>query len=484
MLLSICNILSNIRNSPSARAFLELATLPIVPKKPATKGKNSTYTLTGWALDKNDAIQETLSIILQDLPRLYADGMEINCSDGKKRIGHPILAGWIADYKEYSNIFQVKNNSCVNCEIPQSTMGDNVFGPRRDYALYKEKYQEWRRLKTKLDTRGTSREAQRPVREDAKVIQRWFMDRRALLADRLISDLPGMDHAAVWKPDLLHTLYAGMGKYLFLWIEGFLKDNQRLHAFNERWLMIPRYNDLTAPIKSHYQLTQRTGKEWRYGLRVLIPVLASALASPPDAAASQLFNKVLQCTRYLVDFILLCHYRVHTDESIALLKHYLDRFHELKSVFNPWRAGAAVSAAISAAEDELRNAGETLTDEARKAFIDNNVGFHFPKMHLMMYFAITVIQFGHLHNWSTEIVETLLHPFKVAYRLSSKNDATRQVLGTALPPLYSISLLFITFGTWNRVNAHTTPFFSLFFFIPISYCFLAVIASSRLNAGS
>lgn len=450
LLLSICNILSNIRNAPSARAFLELATLPIVPKKPVTKGKNSTYTLTGWALDKNDAIQETLAIILGDLPKLYADGMEINCSDGKKRIGHPILAGWIADYKEYSNIFQVKNNSCVNCEIPQSTMGDNVSGPPRDYALYKQKYLEWRALKSTLDTMAPSLPARRPIKASADVIAEWFKTRRALVADRLISDLPGMDHAAVWKPDMLHTLYAGMGKYLFLWIEGFLKDNQRLHVFNERWLMIPRYNDLTAPTKSHYQLTQRTGKEWRYGLRVLLPVLASALASPPTPAATELFKKVLQCSRYLVDFILLCHYRVHTDESIALLGHYLNRFHELKSVFNPWRAGAAVSAAISAAEDELRTVGETLSDEARKAFINDNVGFHFPKMHLMMYFAIIIQRFGHLHNWSTEIVETLLQAFKMAYRLSSKNDATRQVLGMELPPYTPCSL---TATTRSRLNA-------------------------------
>lgn len=440
MLLSICNILANIRNSPSAKAFLELASLPIVPKKPATKGKNSTYTLTGWALDKNDAIQETLAIILKDLPRLYAEGMEINCSDGKKRVGHPILAGWIADYKEYSNIFQIKQNSCVNCEIPQETMGDNIAGPARDFALYKEKYLEWRALKVQLDSVGVlTAPERRTVKATSDVIVQWFQARRVLLADRLISDLPGMDHSSVWKPDILHTLYAGMGKYLFLWIEGFLKSSHRLHAFNERWLMIPRYNDLTAPSKSHYQLTQRTGKEWRYGLRVLVPVLASALASPASTTEAELFAKVLQCTRYLVDFVLLCHYKVHTLESVNLLQHYLDRFHELKSVFNPWRAGAAVTAAIAAAEEELRNMGDTLTDEARTAIIDTNTGFAFPKMHVLMYFPLSIILFGHLHNWSTEIVETLLKAWKVAYALSSKNEATKQVLCTFFsnPPPFS-----------------------------------------------
>ena len=89
--------------------------MPSIPKKPKTKGKKSTYTLTGWGLHKNDTIQETIGNIINDIIPLYEQGFEVTCSDGKVRKVRPILGGWVADYKEYHSLFQVKNNSCVNC---------------------------------------------------------------------------------------------------------------------------------------------------------------------------------------------------------------------------------------------------------------------------------------------------------------------------------------------------------------------------------
>ncbi|RPA70844.1 hypothetical protein BJ508DRAFT_218841, partial [Ascobolus immersus RN42] len=105
LFMSVANILSSIRNATSTRAWIQLASLPAIPKKPEAKGKNANFTLTGWGMHKNDTIQETLAHILKDLPDLYDNGMEILCSDGKVRICHPIMAGWIADYKEYGKSY-------------------------------------------------------------------------------------------------------------------------------------------------------------------------------------------------------------------------------------------------------------------------------------------------------------------------------------------------------------------------------------------
>ncbi|RPA70559.1 hypothetical protein BJ508DRAFT_199232, partial [Ascobolus immersus RN42] len=105
LFMSIGNIHSSIRNLLSSKAFIQLASLPAAPP------------LSAWIRQKNNSIQQTLSVILQDLSVLYSTGIEFNCSDGKVRIGHPKMCGWIADYKEFGTLFQIYANSCAVCEI-------------------------------------------------------------------------------------------------------------------------------------------------------------------------------------------------------------------------------------------------------------------------------------------------------------------------------------------------------------------------------
>ncbi|RPA71058.1 hypothetical protein BJ508DRAFT_193366, partial [Ascobolus immersus RN42] len=50
-----------------------------------------------------------------DLEALQRDGMEVVCPDGKVRIGHPYLTGWLADLVEYSKIFAINSRSCPVC---------------------------------------------------------------------------------------------------------------------------------------------------------------------------------------------------------------------------------------------------------------------------------------------------------------------------------------------------------------------------------
>lgn len=442
LFMSMANILSSARNATSTRAWIQLASLPTIPKKPEAKGKNANFTLTGWGMHKNDTIQETLAQILEDLPDLYDKGMKISCSDGKVRICHPIMAGWIADYKEYGkslsscpvvgpplttqgSLFQVKNNSCVNCEIPDGEMGKNIRGTPRDFSLYKKKYNQYMDRKAALEKGGLGPITHKRYKEDAKTIAAWFQARRAHLQDRIFhQDEPSLSSSNLWKPDMLHTLYEGIAKHHFGWLHGFLKDTKRLHRFNERWLAIPRYNGLTSPTKSFFQLTQRTGKEMRTAIRYLLPVLTAALHNPKPEDKVRSSNAI-RCTRYLVDFILLCHYNQHTDETIALLDDYLNKYHKYKDVFLKYRAGAAAGVAIEEAE---RVGGDRLTDADRDRIKSSSAHFSFPKLHLLSYFSETIRKFGHLHHWSTEIVEAQLAPLKAAYRDSNKVNATGQVL--------------------------------------------------------
>src|SRR5205807_2767835 len=47
------------------------------------------------------------------------------------------------------------------------------------------------------------------------------------------------------KPDLLHTMQIGMLKYLLGWLQDFLKHYKWLELFNNIWLSVPTYLDMS-----------------------------------------------------------------------------------------------------------------------------------------------------------------------------------------------------------------------------------------------
>src|SRR5690606_3180032 len=109
-----------------------------------------------------------------------------------------------------------------------------------------------------------------------------------------------------------------------------------------------------------------------YAIRVLLPILMATL-SGPSATQAKLFGNVIACVRYMVDFVLLAHYRIYSDESIGLLNHYLDRFHTFKDVFLPYRAGAAAAEALNNAE----RGGVGLSTEEKNRILAEHSHFNF-----------------------------------------------------------------------------------------------------------
>ena len=69
-----------------------------------------------------ETIQGVLRLILKDLERLGREGMRITCPDGVVRFGHPVLAGWLADYPEYIKLFAASYKSCPICIAPSDKM--------------------------------------------------------------------------------------------------------------------------------------------------------------------------------------------------------------------------------------------------------------------------------------------------------------------------------------------------------------------------
>lgn len=58
------------------------------------------------------------------------------------------------------------------------------------------------------------------------------------------------------KPDILHTIWLGMIKHLIEWLVSFLEKHSRMSVFNQIWLSVSSFYDMTAPNKTYSDVTQ------------------------------------------------------------------------------------------------------------------------------------------------------------------------------------------------------------------------------------
>ncbi|RPA99359.1 hypothetical protein L873DRAFT_1643819, partial [Choiromyces venosus 120613-1] len=110
---TIGNILSRTRNSPTKMPILLLALLPVPPK----------FTRESACADKlqrqinADALRAVFDLALAPLVKIAQDGVVMDCAHGKRRLCYPILSAWIADHTEHTVLHGITNKSCPNCEV-------------------------------------------------------------------------------------------------------------------------------------------------------------------------------------------------------------------------------------------------------------------------------------------------------------------------------------------------------------------------------
>jgi hypothetical protein len=71
-----------------------------------------------------------------------------------------------------------------------------------------------------------------------------------------------------------------MLQHLLNWLQQFVKKFKLLERYNEIWLSVPAYLDMTQPKKSHEEITQWTGTELPQISRYLLGVVTNTLRSP------------------------------------------------------------------------------------------------------------------------------------------------------------------------------------------------------------
>jgi len=194
-------------------------------------------------------------------------------------------------------------------------------------------------------------------------------------------------------------------------------------------------------------------------LRVLLGVFTATLSQTTDAdpIASRhnpLCHKAILCIRYIIDYILIAQYQVHTSGTIQSMKDYLEDFHKHKEVSLRFRGTKSVKNAPKQASkglheehqrllalDDLRQQTPTKrqklqqelrleTEELVHDFLTTGAHYNFPKRHLISHFTDQITRYGSLLQYCTEICEASHKPLKDAYRQSNHINAMPQIIRT------------------------------------------------------
>ena len=256
--MTIGNVSSKIRQMPSAHTVIMVALLPIPIKK-----RNIPQKWLDELLQTNrEVLTKVLQWVLQPItskqnPNTESGCYNVLCADGNFRCWKPVLAAWLADCPEYSDLHHLERHVCFWCKCPKNELGDYVPSDKeycwQDHNLY--------RTLSDANTKAA----------DAKLlshhVHRGFNVFRHI--PWIVSDLP--------KPDLLHSMQIGMLDHLQKWNFNFMKTHERFDKYNAIWLSMPAYHDLTPKKKSYEEVSQWNGKEMKEMSRYLLGVVTQSL---------------------------------------------------------------------------------------------------------------------------------------------------------------------------------------------------------------
>ena len=114
-----------------------MALQPVLPKRTG----ESTRAYETKRQIKTDSLGAVFDLALAPLHHVSHEGRVIFCTDGKTRLGFPILSAWIADHAKHMILHGIGSKSCQKGELPCNTLGgypQEVYVVC-DYAIYEDK---------------------------------------------------------------------------------------------------------------------------------------------------------------------------------------------------------------------------------------------------------------------------------------------------------------------------------------------------------
>jgi len=129
--LTLRNLPATRRNTPGPFAVVLLALLPVPPKLTKSSAAHLQKQINA------DTLRGVFQLLFEPLQNAAAEGVKIECADGKVRRCFPIFSAWIADHMENVTLHGIKSDVCPKCEVLPGELGTdaNSHGAR-DYARY------------------------------------------------------------------------------------------------------------------------------------------------------------------------------------------------------------------------------------------------------------------------------------------------------------------------------------------------------------
>ena len=310
-----------------------------------------------------------MSTILKPLIKAGIHGIKVTSGDGVERCGHPIFAVHVGDYPEQLLVTCCKNGTCPKCDIPRDEIGDSA-----DFQ------HPLRNLDDVLDALGevnTSATAfSRACREAGiKPVRHPFWE-----------GLPYVNIFRSITPDILHQLHQGVIRHLIGWLKKAYGPNE----LDARCRRLPPNHQIRLFMKGISTLQRVTGKEHADMCRFLLGLVVGL---PLRNGMSPV--RLVRAVRALLDFLYLAQYPAHTSETLEHVCAALERFHANKAIF-----------------------------------VDLGIRdhFHFPKLHSLDHYPLSIKLFGTTDNYDTQYTERLHIDFaKEAYRATNHKDEFPQM---------------------------------------------------------
>jgi len=112
-------------------------------RSPANSNQEPHYSseAAGWAAANKLRSAEWSTLTFKRNPDAESRYYNVLCAEGNFRRSKPVLAAWLADCPEYSDLHDLQRHVCLWCECPKNELGVYVppdkQHPRWDYNVYR-----------------------------------------------------------------------------------------------------------------------------------------------------------------------------------------------------------------------------------------------------------------------------------------------------------------------------------------------------------
>lgn len=357
--LTLGNIPRRLRRKVSEQACVLLAYLP-------TDKVNTEHLTDRETTGRGQRLfHEAMHHILQPLEQAGRSGVELTTADGKVRLGHPIVACYVADFPEQTLVACAKGGTCPKSQTGARHLGDVLPRPARTQA--------W--------TLGVMTQANRNSTTSGAYFK-LCMDREVSghIYRPFWTELPFTDIHLSLTPDILHQIYQGVVRTLVEWCQLIVTDA----VLDARVRCLPHVAGVRSFKHGISGLSQVTGTERKSIAKILLPCLVDIMPA-----------KGLEACHALLDFVYLSQYDTHDNNTLQELEDALSTWHQRRHFF---------------VDIGVRN------------------HFNIPKFHSLVHYLQAIRMFGTTDNYNTEMFERLHIDFaKKAFRASNRRNEMPQM---------------------------------------------------------